>query len=153
MKVEVGKVYRCGNGHIKIIMKCDLHKYHYIGIQWDLENDRTTAGGIFVYLFEENGDYSPYNLFCFCHQLEELPSKKEEPIRLKVGSIYEYGNKYYIKIVSKISSTPPKFVGVEIYKKDEKICENPFVGIFYEDGRNHGSATMEFDLMKLHSEG
>ena len=88
MQVEVGKVYKCGDGYEYIDYQSQWlvsigNDYSFIGIRCD---ERGRPGPAKVGKFSEDGDFSVLNPQQLCHQLQEIP--KRETINI-------YGKTYY----------------------------------------------------------
>jgi hypothetical protein len=78
MKVEVGKVYKCGNGYVYIEYKSrkleDWLLNPYIGIS--CSSDGTEAEETHIGRFSSDGDDNVNNVPSLRHPLEELPKRE-----------------------------------------------------------------------------
>lgn len=110
MKIEVGKIYRCGPRYVRIVGKImqfqnldanpplDLTKSNagYIGVEW-LLGQSVVAPAYYMGRFFIDGIYTNSNCEELRHDLEELKEKEKEEMTLE-EVCEELGRK--IKIVS-----------------------------------------------------
>lgn len=87
MKIEVGKVYKCGDTFVYIESKSSkLDSWlmnPYIGIS--CTSDGEEASETCIGRFSETGDYGAWNVAALCYKLEELP-KRETITVITAGS-------------------------------------------------------------------
>ena len=85
MKIEVGKVYRCGDGYVCIVANTknfdfiDSHAYKtYVGVGCGVNGNQNSCE---TGMFNDNGSYTTDNVPALCYDLQ--PLKTPQQIKLE----------------------------------------------------------------------